>query len=91
MANQQIDPTILMQFFDVKLTIVLVVLWGIGFLLKKSTSVKDKWIIAIVSVAAVVLAFLILGLTVQAFMQGVIAAALAVYGNQWVKQAKKDE
>ena len=83
------DWNIVYGLIDARLLIVLVACWVIGNMLKKTPKVKDWTIVYIVTVVAVVFTVGLIGLTVEAVIQGILASAFAVYGHQIVKQANK--
>lgn len=74
---------------DAKLIIVLAACWVIGFVLKKTPRVPDWTIIFIVTAVAIVFVLLMLGLSVESVVQGILVGAVAVYGNQLAKQTQK--
>lgn len=90
----------LLQFLDVSLLIMVAVIYGLGMFIKAS-GIKDKYIPLILLVLAVVLTIaymaFIQGLgfnptvIINGFIQGVIVACIAVYGNQAIKQLGKKE
>ena len=69
-------------------------LYGLGALLKKAEKIKDNYIPVILLAASLVLCCLYVlgtqGVTAlsifTALVQGIICAALAVFGNQLIKQ-----
>lgn len=74
---------------DARLLVVLAACWVIGYILKQTPRVPDWTIIFIVTAVAIVFVLLMLGLSVESVVQGVLVGAVAVYGNQLVKQTKK--
>lgn len=75
-----------MQFVSKEMLIYVVVLVGLGKILKSTSIVKDwliPWILLGVSLG---LCLWSLGLTVNAVVQAVLIVATAVYSNQLVKQ-----
>lgn len=74
---------------DARLLIVVAACWVIGYVLKKTPKVPDWTIIFIVTGAAITFVILMLGLSVESVVQGILVGAVAVYGNQFIKQAKK--
>lgn len=93
----------LMNFVKPELLVLVPVLLILGKMLKNS-SVPDKYIPAALGVCGIVLAVVwvvggaplatyqdILNAIFAAVTQGIITAGLAVYGNQLVKQAGKEE
>ena len=85
------DWTTILGFIDTRLLIVVAVCWVIGFVLKKTPKVADWTIVYIVTAAAVVLTVGLIGLSVEAVIQGILAGAFAVYGHQVIKQTKQGE
>lgn len=80
---------IIQGLIDGRLLIVLAACWVIGYVLKQTPKVPDWTIIYIVTAVAIVFVILMLGLSVESVVQGILVGAVAVFGNQLVKQAKK--
>ena len=78
-----------MEFIPPELFIVVVACWVIGYILKQTPHVPDWSIIYIVTLAAIVFVCMMFGFRVDSVIQGILCGAVAVYGNQLVKQAKK--
>ncbi|WP_339316857.1 phage holin family protein [Paenibacillus sp. FSL R10-2734] len=78
-----------MEFINPELLVVVVACWIIGYWLKQTPKVPDWSIVYIVTLVAIVFAVLMLGFVITSFIQGILCGAVAVYGNQLVKQAKK--
>ena len=83
------DWNMVYGLIDPKLLIVVAVCWVIGYGLKKTPRVPDWSIVYVVTGVAVLLTVWMTGWGPQAIIQGVLAGAFAVYGNQIVKQARK--
>lgn len=81
--------TTLLSLIDPKLLLVVAVCWILGFILKQTPRVPDWTIIFVVTAFAIVFSILILGLTPTAILQGILCGAVAVYGNQIIKQARE--
>jgi hypothetical protein len=90
------DLNMVLQFVRPELLIVLVACYVLGLFLKQST-IKD-WLIPFIILAfAIVLTILYIAVVlgeglsgkviIVGFIQGLITAALAVFGNQLIKQA----
>lgn len=92
----------IIDYIDPAFIPIVIALWCIGRGLKESKAVKDAYIPALLAVFAVGLAGLwlcaqglpvgigqVLVLIVNALLQGILCAAVAVWGNQIVKQAGK--
>lgn len=71
--------------------ILIPVLLIIGQIIKNIDKIPDKWIPVILLPVGIVGAMALGGWTVESIIQGVLVAGAAVYGNQIVKQMKKDE
>ncbi|BFH59463.1 phage holin family protein [Paenibacillus azoreducens] len=74
---------------DVRLLVVVALCWVIGYILKSTPKVPDWTIVYVVTVVAVFVTVWMIGFGPEALIQGVLAGAFAVYGNQLVKQVKK--
>ena len=71
--------------------ILIPVLVIIGLILKKLEFIPDKFIPLILLPLGIVGAMALGGYTVESGIQGILVTGAAVYGNQIVKQLKKDE
>ena len=71
--------------------ILIPAIYVIGAILKGTELVKDKYIPVILLPIGIVLGMLIVGFTVNGFIQGVLVTGVAVYANQLVKQTLKEE
>ncbi len=69
--------------------ILIPVLNILGALIKGMEKIPDKYIPLILLVFGVLGAFGLMGLSVDAAVQGVLITGAAVYGNQIVKQLKQ--
>ena len=58
---------------------------------KGTEKVSDKYIPIILLPVGIILAMLLVGFTANGFIQGVLVTGVAVYANQLVKQALKEE
>lgn len=71
--------------------IIIPVLWIIGALLKRTPRVLD-WIIPwALMLIGILLALGLLGMSVEAAIQGVLVTGTAVFGHQLVKQTKNKD
>ena len=93
----------IMDYINPALLVIVPVLWIIGKIIKDATSMDNKHIPIILGAAGVVLAIVWVLATSDiinwqsallavftAFVQGVLCAGLAVYGNQVLKQYTED-
>ena len=71
--------------------ILVPVLLVIGQIIKGIQAIPDKWIPLILLPIGVLGAMALCGWTVDGAVQGVLITGAAVYGNQLVKQLKKEE
>ena len=71
--------------------ILIPAIYVIGAILKGTELIKDKYIPVILLPIGIVLGMLIVGFTVNGFIQGVLVTGVAVYANQLVKQTLKKE
>ncbi len=71
--------------------ILIPVLIIIGLILKKLEFIPDKYIPLILLPLGVVGAMALGGWTFESAIQGILVTGAAVYGNQIVKQLRKDE
>lgn len=88
----------IVSYIDPVLIPIVIALWCIGKGIKEAKAIKDAYIPAILSAAAIGLVGLWmlaqgqtfgLELVANAIVQGILCAAVAVWGNQLVKQAQK--
>ena len=70
--------------------ILIPVLVVIGQIIKNIQKIPDKWIPVILLPLGILGAMALGGWTVTSAIQGVLVTGAAVYGNQLVKQLKKD-
>jgi predicted neutral ceramidase superfamily lipid hydrolase len=77
------------NFIKPELLIVVAVCWIFGYMLKQTPRVPDWTIIYAVTLVAIILVVLITGFNVDSVLQAILCSAVAVYGNQLVKQTKK--
>ncbi len=77
------------SFIKPELLLVVTVCWVIGYILKQTPKVPDWTIIYAVTLAALAVEVLMTGFTAESILQGILCGAVAVYGNQLVKQSVK--
>ena len=71
--------------------ILIPAIYVIGAILKGTELVKDKYIPVILLPIGIALGMILVGFNVNGFIQGVLVTGVAVYANQLVKQALKEE
>lgn len=81
----------LLDFLGAESLAFVVGLIFLGKIFKETTLIKDKYIPLTLLGLSVLGHFLAFGTSVDNFIQGVITTAIAVYGNQVIKQLEKEE
>ena len=69
--------------------ILIPVLYILGSILKGTSKVEDKYIPVILLPIGIVLSLAIIGLNINAVIQGVLVVGATVYTNQLLKQVNK--
>ena len=80
----------ILEYILDKALILIPVLNIIGMLLKGIEKIPDKFIPLILLVFGVLGAIALVGVSADSVIQGVLVTGVAVYGNQVVKQLKKE-
>ena len=80
-----------MEYIMDKALVLIPVLLVLGAMLKATPKCADWCIPWVLLVVGVVLSVLMLGMNIDAVIQGALAAGAAVYGNQLYKQTKKKD
>lgn len=80
-----------LQYITQNALILIPALNIIGMILKGFEKIPDKFIPIILLVFGVAGTLALAGLSVDSVVQGVLITGTAVYGNQLVKQMKKEE
>ena len=81
----------ILQYITQNALILIPVLIIIGQIIKGIEKIPDKWIPLIMLPLGIVGAMALGGWTVDSAVQGILVTGTAVYGNQIVKQLKKEE
>ena len=71
--------------------ILIPVLYILGSFLKGLENIKDKDIPLVLLTIGIGFSVAIIGFSVDAIIQGILATGVTVLGNQLIKQSKKDE
>ena len=71
--------------------ILIPAIYVIGAILKGTELIKDKYIPVILLPVGIALGMILVGFNVNGFIQGILVTGVAVYANQLVKQALKEE
>ncbi|MEY9096294.1 phage holin family protein [Paenibacillus sp. RC84] len=77
------------NLIDSSFLTVLAACWILGFVLKNTPRFPNWAIVYVVSLIAVSFTVWIKGFAPETVLQGILCGAVAVYGYQLVKQAKK--
>lgn len=80
--------SIIWDFLIVEAYGVVIALWIFGTALKKTPKVQDWMIVYILILLGIIFTMFLLGPTVDALLQGIIAAGVAVLGHQSLVQAR---
>ncbi|MCM3746512.1 phage holin family protein [Paenibacillus pasadenensis] len=83
------DWTIINALIKPELAGVLAVCWILGYVLKQTPKIPNWSIIYIVTLVSLLMTCMLLDWTVMSIIQGVLCAAVAVFGYQIVKQTTK--
>ncbi|NFS59315.1 hypothetical protein FDF04_19870, partial [Clostridium sporogenes] len=76
----------LLDYIKEQAFILIPVLYVLGLMLKSNKKIQD-WVIPwILTICSIVGAILLMGLNINAVIQGILCVGVAVYGNQLVKQ-----
>ena len=69
--------------------ILIPVLYIIGMILKGTERIKDKYIPLILLPIGIVLSMAVMGIGINAIIQGILVVGVSVYTNQLIKQVNK--
>ena len=71
--------------------ILVPVLYIVGNILKGTELIKDKYIPILLMPVGIAFSIAIIGVNVEAIIQGILVTGATVYSNQLVKQLNKNE
>lgn len=80
----------LMSYIVERALVLIPVLNILGMILKTLEKIPDKFIPLILLAAGILGSIALMGVSADSVIQGVLVTGVAVYGNQVVKQLKKD-
>lgn len=80
----------LMSYIVERALVLIPVLNILGMILKTLEKIPDKFIPLILLAAGILGSIALMGVSADSVIQGVLVTGAAVYGNQVVKQLKKD-
>ena len=81
----------MIEFITENALLLIPVLNIIGAIIKNTEKIPYKYIPVILLLFGIIGAVAILGISPESILQGVLVTGTAVYGNQIVKQIKKEE
>ncbi len=81
----------MIEFITENALLLIPVLNIIGAVIKNTEKIPDKYIPIILLFFGIVGAVAIIGISPESIVQGILVTGAAVYGNQVVKQMKKEE
>ncbi len=81
----------MLEYITENALLLIPVLNIIGAVIKNTEKIPDKYIPIILLFFGVVGAVAIIGISPESIVQGILVTGAAVYGNQVVKQMKKEE
>lgn len=81
----------MIEFVTQNALLLIPILNIIGAVIKKTEKIPDKYIPLILLFFGIAGAMAIMGPSVQSAVQGILVTGTAVYGDQVVKQMKKEE
>ena len=79
-----------MEYITENALILIPVLYVIGMFLKALEFIKDKYISCLLLVIGIAFSIALIGLNVNAVIQGILVSGATVLGNQLIKQYKKE-
>lgn len=81
----------LMDYITESAVILVPALYILGMIMKGTDKIPDKYIPIILLILGIAGAIAFMGLSPQSVVQGILITGAAVYTNQLIKQAKKEE
>lgn len=79
----------ILDFLDSNYFIMIPALWIIGFGLKNTPKIPNWSIIWFLSAVSLSISFFAFGFSLEAVVNGIVAAGISVYGHQIFKQTTK--
>lgn len=78
-----------MQYIIDNALVLIPVLYILGAILKGTSRIDDKYIPIILLPIGIAFSIAIMGISVDAVIQGILVVGVTVYGNQVIKQISK--
>ncbi|ADU30379.1 phage holin family protein [Evansella cellulosilytica] len=79
----------ILEYIVSELLYLIPALMVLGKIIKKGQYINDKHIPVVLLIVSVLFANLILGLSPESFIQGILIAGASVFGHQLLKQSKE--
>ena len=79
-----------MEYITENALILIPILYVIGMFLKALEFIKDKYIPCMLLAIGIAFSIALIGLNVNAVIQGILVSGATVLGNQLIKQYKKE-
>ena len=80
-----------LKFITESALILIPVLYIVGAILKGTELIKDKYIPIILMPIGIAFSIAVIGVNIQAVIQGILVTGATVYSNQLIKQLNKNE
>ena len=80
-----------LKFITENALILIPVLYIVGAILKGTELIKDKYIPIILMPIGIAFSIAVIGVNIQAVIQGILVTGATVYSNQLIKQLNKNE
>ena len=81
----------ILKFITESALILIPVLYIVGAILKGTELIKDKYIPIILMPIGIAFSIAVIGVNIQAVIQGILVTGATVYSNQLIKQLNKNE
>ena len=81
----------ILKFITENALILIPVLYIVGAILKGTELIKDKYIPIILIPIGIAFSIAVIGVNIQAVIQGILVTGATVYSNQLIKQLNKNE
>ena len=81
----------ILKFITENALILIPVLYIVGAILKGTELIKDKYIPIILMPIGIAFSIAVIGVNIQAVIQGILVTGATVYSNQLIKQLNKNE
>ena len=80
-----------LEYITENALILIPVLYIVGAILKGTELIKDKYIPILLMPIGIAFSIAVIGVNIQAVIQGILVTGATVYSNQLIKQLNKNE